>query len=53
MTSPDLCERVRILKIKLSALRDQYVSDFLPGAPGIADEACAILDELVAELPHA
>lgn len=46
-----LAEKVRVAKLKLSGLADVTVANLLPGAPRIARETSALLDELLAAQP--
>ena len=43
----DYSERARIVKLKLSALTDTYISEVLPGAPRVYQETCELIDDLV------
>ena len=44
----DFAEEVRIAKLKLNGLNDSVIAELLPGAPRIAREVTALLNDLVA-----
>jgi hypothetical protein len=44
----DLRERVRVAKLKLSGFQSESVTQFLPGAAGVAKEVTSLLDDLIA-----